>query len=386
MPDLAEVTARFAVALRAAGLPTGADRVTRFARAVTLATPETLAHLRYCAHATLATTPADIAILDRVFDAIFGGFLDPADSRGGSDLPSSSPAAARRSTTTTAMTASAADTSASSGQNSEPESDAPVPTYASAAERLQHKDFSELTAEELDLLAAAMATLRLSPPLRRSRRYRRWMTGPRLDLRNTLRLAQRFGGDPVQLVRRRHTLRPRRLVMLCDISGSMEPYARAMIQLLYCASAGTKAEVFSFATRLTRLTPVLAQHSPARALARAGQLAPDWSGGTKIGFAIKDFLDRFGRAGMARGAVVLIISDGWETGDPAVLGTQMARLSRIAHRIVWVNPRTQSPHYQPLVGGMAAAWPYCDHVVSAHSLAALDALACAIADSPAADS
>ena len=205
------------------------------------------------------------------------------------------------------------------------------------------------------------------------------MTGPRLDLRTTLRLAQRSGGDPVRLVRRRHTQRPRRLVVLCDISGSMEPYARAMIQLLYCASTGTRAEVFSFATRLTRLTPVLAQHSPARALAHAGRLAPDWSGGTKIGFAVKDFLDRFGRAGMARGAVVLIISDGWETGDPSVLGTQMARLSRVAHRIIWVNPRTQSPHYQPLVGGMAAAWPHCDSIVSAHSLAALDDLIAAIA-------
>jgi uncharacterized protein with von Willebrand factor type A (vWA) domain len=153
-----------------------------------------------------------------------------------------------------------------------------------------------------------------------------------------------------------------------------------MIQLLYCASAGTKAEVFSFATRLTRLTPVLGQHSPARALARAGQLAPDWSGGTKIGFAIKDFLDRYGRAGMARGAVVLIISDGWETGDPTLLGTQMARLSRVAHRIIWVNPRTQSPRYQPLVGGMAAAWPHCDSIVSAHSLDALDELVTAISE------
>src|SRR5205085_11613129 len=144
---------------------------------------------------------------------------------------------------------------------------------------------------------------------------------------------------------------------LCDISGSMEPYARAMLQLLYCAAGATKAEVFTFATRLTRLTRTLSRARPAVALERAGRAAPDWSGGTRIGAALKRFNDDFGRRGLARGAVVLIVSDGWETGDPAQVGEQMARLSRLAYRIVWVNPRTRSPRYQPLVGGMAAAWP-----------------------------
>jgi uncharacterized protein with von Willebrand factor type A (vWA) domain len=168
-------------------------------------------------------------------------------------------------------------------------------------------------------------------------------------------------------------------VVLCDISGSMEPYARAMLQLVYCA-AGTRAEVFTFATRLTRLTRVLASSQPDVALQRAGRAAPDWSGGTRIGAAVKEFNDRYGLRGLARGAVVLIISDGWETGDPAVLGAQLARLSKVAYRIVWANPRTASPRYQPLVGGMAAAWPYCDAVVSAHRLDALDELAAALAD------
>jgi len=189
-----------------------------------------------------------------------------------------------------------------------------------------------------------------------------------------LRLAQGTGGEPLRLVRRRTRTRPRRLVMLCDISGSMEPYARAMLQLLYCARGTTRAEAFTFATRLTRVTAALDEPTPALALAAAGALAPDWSGGTRIGLALKDFLDHFGRAGMARGAIVVVISDGWESGDPALLGEQMARLSRVAHRIVWVNPRTQSPRYRPLVGGMAAAWPHCDAVVSAHSLDALDEL------------
>jgi uncharacterized protein with von Willebrand factor type A (vWA) domain len=160
----------------------------------------------------------------------------------------------------------------------------------------------------------------------------------------------------------------------------MEPYARAMIQLLYCAAGGARAEVFTFATRLTRLTPALSRTLPSVALQRAGEAAPDWLGGTKIGASIKEFNDVYGRRGMARGAIVVIISDGWDTGDPAVLRREMERLSLVAFRIVWVNPRTKSASYQPLAGGMAAAWPHCDAVVSAHTLAALDQLAAALAD------
>jgi uncharacterized protein with von Willebrand factor type A (vWA) domain len=159
----------------------------------------------------------------------------------------------------------------------------------------------------------------------------------------------------------------------------MEPYARAMLQLLYCAAGGARAEVFTFATRLTRLTGTLAHARPGVALQRAGRAAPDWLGGTRIGQSIAEFNDTYGRRGMARGAVVVIISDGWDTGDPALLSREMERLARVAHRIVWVNPRTQSPEYQPLAGGMAAAWPYCDAVVSGHSLNALGDLTAALA-------
>jgi len=210
-------------------------------------------------------------------------------------------------------------------------------------------------------------------------------------MRRTLRQARRTGGEPVQIARRAVRARPRRLVVLCDISGSMEPYARALLQLMYVASrsaggfsssprdaARPRTEVFTFATRLTRLTPFLAVATPETMLAKAGEAAPDWAGGTRIGAALREFNDRYGARGMARGAVVLIISDGWETGDPAVLGAQMARLHRIAYRIVWANPRTQSERYRPEVGGMAAAWPYCDAVVSAHNFEALDDLLAAL--------
>jgi uncharacterized protein with von Willebrand factor type A (vWA) domain len=199
-------------------------------------------------------------------------------------------------------------------------------------------------------------------------------------MRSTLRQARRTGGDAFRLIARAPRQRPRRLVVLCDISGSMESYARAMIQLLYCAAGGAGAEVFSFATRLTRLTQALAASQPWLALQQAGQAAPDWLGGTRIGAALREFNDGYGRRGMARGAIVVIISDGWDTGDPELLRREMERLSLVAFRIVWVNPRTKSAAYEPLAAGMAAAWPHCDAVVSGHSLAAIDQLAAALAD------
>jgi uncharacterized protein with von Willebrand factor type A (vWA) domain len=258
---------------------------------------------------------------------------------------------------------------------------------ASAAEALRARDFTELSADELRQLVTLMREMTLAVPPRRTRRYRAARDGKRPDLRRTLRLARRSGGEAIRFARRAPRVRPRRLVVLCDISGSMEPYARALLMLLYCINGGqvrgrssgqNRPEVFSFATRLTRLTSALAAATPDTMLAKAGEAAPDWSGGTRIGAAIKEFNDRYGSRGMARGAVVLIISDGWETGEPELLGTQMARLSRMAHRIVWANPRTQSPRYRPEVGGMAAAWPYCDAVVSAHNLDALDDLLTAL--------
>jgi uncharacterized protein with von Willebrand factor type A (vWA) domain len=243
-----------------------------------------------------------------------------------------------------------------------------------------------------------MRQLVIAVPPRRTRRYRPRKDGARLDMRRTMRQAIRTGGEPIAIARQAVRVRQRRLVVLCDISGSMEPYARAILQLMYVASRSSAAsggggsgfsgptrdaarprtEVFTFATRLTRLTPYLAAATPESMLARAGQAAPDWAGGTRIGAALREFNDRYGTRGMARGAVVLIISDGWETGDPALVGAQMARLHRVAYRIVWANPRTQSDRYRPEVGGMAAAWPYCDAVVSAHNFESLDELLAAL--------
>ncbi|HEX8804929.1 MAG TPA: VWA domain-containing protein, partial [Acidimicrobiales bacterium] len=222
-------------------------------------------------------------------------------------------------------------------------------------------------------LRALMRRIRLVAPLRRARRHHRHPRGDRPDLRATLRRSRRTGGDPVERVTRRARLRPRRIVVLCDISGSMAPYSRACIQLLHAAATGggPRAEVFTFATRLTRLTRVLAVADPDAALAAAASTAPDWNGGTRIGASLKEFLDRHGRRGVARGAVVVVVSDGWDRDDPALVGEQMARLRRLAHRIVWINPRTAAPGYEPLAGGMAAALAHCDRVVSGHTLVGL---------------
>jgi uncharacterized protein with von Willebrand factor type A (vWA) domain len=382
--DLAEVVAGFAAALHAAGLPVGPDRAERFARAVVLARPQTLPRLRACARATLSGSREQISLVDAVVDAVFGGMLDPADFRGDApeqavrDHSSSHAVDAGRNAPANHM-AGAMITTSGESERASPDS-YPVPSAASAADRLRHRHFADLSPQELADLAAAMAALRLATPPRRTRRTASAPAGTAIDLRKTLRRAYRTGGDPLRLVRRTPKQRPRRLVALCDISGSMEPYARALLQLLYCATHAARTEVFTFATRLTRLTPVLAGARPGPALARAGQTAPDWSGGTRIGAAVQEFLDRYGRRGMARGAVVLIISDGWETGDAAELGAAMRRLSLLAYRIVWVNPRARSPRFRPVTAGMAAAWPHCDAVVSAHDLAAVDDLRRALAD------
>ena len=401
--DVAAVTARFGAQLHDAGVPVDPGRCERFARAVTLMRPRTRQELYACGLATLVSGPDQIEIYDRLFAAAFGISLKqsvPVSTAvpGGEPGPrAESPSPATPPHAPNYPNAALDALSGGPGDGADPHDldEMPWRTLSSDAERLAGRDFADLSAAELLQLEALMRQRALSTPPRRTRRYRAKPAGSRPDLRMTLRQARRTAGEPVRLARRAPRLRPRRLVVLCDISGSMEPYARAMLQLLYCASQGkaghrgagrgttgrARAEVFTFATRLTRITAELTGSRPETVLARAGAAAPDWSGGTRIGASLKEFNDEYGCPGLARGAVVLIISDGWETGDAAQLGQQMARLSRVAYRIVWANPRTKSPRYRPEVSGMAAAWPYCDAVVSAHSLNAIDDLITALASS-----
>jgi uncharacterized protein with von Willebrand factor type A (vWA) domain len=389
--DLAEISARFGAALRLAGLPVGPGRSERFAAAVTVARPRTQRALYQCALATLVSSKDHALILRAVFNQVFSDLGDPADQRGRPDAPglpdpradSTEDLLARAATAAKrhAVGQDASRSDADPGDDAEDSGREVEDRYlGTSAERLANKDFAELSDAELVSVVTLMRRLTLAVPERVSRRQRRRPGGRRIDMRATLRQARRTGGHAFRLIGRTPATRPRRLVALCDISGSMEPYARAMIQLLYCAAGGAGAEVFTFATRLTRLTPVLGKTPPGQALRDAGQAAPDWLGGTKIGAALKEFNDLYGRRGMARGAVVVIISDGWETGDPELLRREMERLSLVAFRIVWVNPRTKNATYQPLAAGMATAWPHCDAVVSAHTVHALDQLAAAIAD------
>jgi uncharacterized protein len=385
--DLAELAARFGAALRRAGLPVGPGRSERFATAVTLVRPETNRDLFNCALATLVSSKDQADMLRAVFTGVFGALDEPSQPPGVSptapEPPGQPPPAELGDGPTTArMHTEILGAVDKNGDERDSDADEEIaqPYLGSAIERLAGTDFAELSAAELAELAAAMRKMTLAAPPRRSRRRNRRPGGRRTDVRSTLRQARRTGGHAFRLIGEVPAVRPRRLVVLCDISGSMEPYARAMIQLLYCAAGGANAEVFTFATRLTRLTKELARTTPAVAIARAAQAAPDWNGGTRLGAALKEFNDQYGRRGMARGAVVLIISDGWDTGDPELVRQEMERLSLVAFRIVWMNPRTKSASYQPLAGGMAAAWPFCDAVVSGHSLQAVGRLAGALAD------
>jgi uncharacterized protein with von Willebrand factor type A (vWA) domain len=387
--DLAAVAAQFGAALRQAGLPVGPGRSERFAAAVALVRPPNRRDLFSCALATLVSSQDQADILRVVFTEIFGALEQdglPAGLPGPGPGPAGPPELQAPGTEANGGAKTRLEIISSAGaasDASEPDDDGQQilrPYLGSAVERLAGTDFADLSDAELAHLAAAMRKITLAVPNRRSRRRDTRPGGRRTDVRSTLRQARRTGGHAFRLIGEEPAVRRRRLVVLCDISGSMEPYARAMIQLLYCAAGGASAEVFSFATRLTRLTAALARTTPAVAIARAAQTAPDWHGGTRLGEALKEFNDRYGRRGMARGAVVLIISDGWDTGDPEVVRQQMRRLSLVAFRIVWMNPRTKSASYEPLAGGMAAAWPYCDAVVSGHTLDAVHHLAAALAD------
>jgi uncharacterized protein with von Willebrand factor type A (vWA) domain len=241
---------------------------------------------------------------------------------------------------------------------------------------LRSKDFAEMSREELQRAAALVAEIAAERPHRRSRRLRPHPRGRRLDLRRLVRASLATGGDPLDRAFRRRVEVPRKLVLLCDVSGSMEAYSRALVVFLHAAvGSGRDVEAFAFGTRLTRLTPELRLRDPERALEAAAARVVDWSGGTRIGAALKAFNDEWGRRALARGAVVVIASDGWEREDPAAVGQEMARLARQAYAVVWVNPLKGHPDYQPLAGGMRAALPFVDRFLPGHNLASLEELA-----------
>ncbi len=381
--DLPPLVGALGRRLLEAGLPVTPARSADFARALTLVRPISRRRLYWTARGVFVSDPAQVKDFDAVFSTVFGHgsseAFDPESARAVASAQDdrlhtdheSSPRVSAAHDSRGVMTS----TGESEAEEDQAEVEAPL-ALASDEELLRSRSFDALEPHELAELYKLMSRLELATPRRLTRRYEKGRHGEHIDLRRTLRASLRTGGDPIRLARRHRRVARRRLVMLCDISGSMEPYARAYLQFLTCAAgSGPNAEAFVFATRLTRVTRALASRSPERAIQRAAAAAPDWSSGTRIGDALKEFNDRHGRRGMARGAVIVILSDGWERGDPMLVGREMARLARLAHRIVWVNPRVAAGDFSVQSGGMLAALPHCDALVSGHNFQALSEVA-----------
>jgi uncharacterized protein len=264
-----------------------------------------------------------------------------------------------------------------SGDDDEPAPDgAPFELGASAHELLREKDFAQMTAEEFERTRRLLAAIARSRPRRISRRRTPDPRGDRLDMRRLIRRSLRSGGDPVEQAWKARKSVPRKLVVLCDVSGSMDAYARSLLLFLHAlVGSGRGVEAFGFGTRLTRLTSDLATRDPEAALARATNVAVDWGSGTKIGASLKEFNDVYGRRALSRGAIVVIVSDGWEREDSELVAREMAKLARAAYAVVWVNPLKGDPEYQPLAGGMRAALPFVDRFLAGHNVASLEELA-----------
>ena len=354
-PDLA--LAGFARALRGAGLPVTPDRTAAFVVAAAAVGIDDRAALYWAGRATLCSDPDQFPRYDVVFRDWFGGELP----RPGTTRPRS----------VAARTSLPQDPGSDGPSRPDRERETEVVrARASAVEVLRERDVADLTAAEKALLAQLFASLHPRAPRRRALRRSPWHSGD-LDARRTLREELRRGGEPGRLRYRRRATRPRRVVLVVDVSGSMSPYADALMRLahVWVRSAPRTTEVFTVGTRLTRVTVPLRGRDAERALREAGEAVPDWSGGTRLGEVLKAFLDRWGARGTARGAVVVLFSDGWERGTPGLLAEQMARLRRLAHRVIWVNPHRGKAGYRPVQGGIVAALPHVDDFVAGHSLA-----------------
>ena len=345
--------------LREAGVPVGTGRVLSMARGAEAVGAE---DLYWAARATLISRREDLPAFDRAFEIAFG--IDTGAP------PNSQEVADRLST----IVAPSELTVASGDADDSPEAN-----LASAMEALRTKSFAECTPAEIAMLARLMARLRLDAPARRTRRLSPARAG-HPDLRRTLRRAMRTGGEPIDRAWRSRRVKPRRLLLVLDVSGSMSTYSRALAMFAHAAlRSGPSWEAFAFSTRLTRMTRALAHSDPDLAFAAAAAEVTDWDGGTRIGASLKGLMDEHGRTGVVRGAVCVILSDGLEVGDPVELGRQMERLARLAHRIIWLNPLKGAAGYEPLARGMAAALPHIDVFHAGHNLQSLEEVAEVIA-------
>lgn len=361
----------FAVALRAAGLSVALGNVITFAEALAAVGLESRQHVYWAGRAVLVRRPEDIALFDRAFAAFWLARM--VGTEPGPEMVHQ---------ITLALDADDEPPAEAEGDDDGPSEDTLAVRW-SGQEVLRDKDFADYTAEEFAEAREVMASLRLNGSPRRCRRLVP-ATGSRVkgrpDLRRTVRRALRSDGVPIRRHFLTESLKPRRIVLLCDVSGSMESYARALVRFCQAAVVGRgRVEAFALGTRLTRITRELSSRNPDEALAKAAKRVLDWSGGTRLGEGLRAFNDQWGVRGMARSAIVVILSDGWDRGEPELLAEQMARLHRVAFRVIWVNPLKAAPGYAPLARGMAAALPHVDAFVEGHSLASLQELAQVIA-------
>jgi uncharacterized protein with von Willebrand factor type A (vWA) domain len=349
-PD--EMLLAFSRTVRHAGVAVTFDRAQAFLRAASIADAGQRQGVFWAGRCTLCSSPEDLERYDAAFRAWFSV----------QDGPRRPVETSRRPVLRASLTPGL-----SAGERGQ---DLVARTRSSADEVLRHRDIAELSAAERRYLTTLFAQLRVDPARRRIARRGRSHRGE-IDPGRTLREQLRRAGEPGPLSHRRRRTRARRIVLLVDVSGSMEPYADSLLRLGHRMSqaAPGRVEVFTIGTRLTRVSAALLLRDPDDALRAAGQAVPDWSGGTRLGESIRAFIARWGQRGMARGSVVVIASDGWERGDPLLLGEQVAHLHRLAHRVVWMNPHRGKPGYQPVQGGIAAVLPHVDQLVAGHSLA-----------------
>ena len=357
--DVTATLVGFARTLRSAGVAASPDRVHAMLDALRHLEVSRRTDVYWAGRLTLCAGPEDLARYDAAFAAYFAGEVGSRVRRP-PPLPVVRPVALPG--------------EPPAGEPGPVEEMARVAT-TSRVEVLRTRDFAGLDRVERSEVARLMTLLDPLGPPRRSRRRRPAGAGP-VDAARTVRATLRRGGEPARLLRHATTVRPRRLVLLLDVSGSMTPYADAYLRFAHAAARRRPStEVFTVGTRLTRVTREIRARDADTALAAVALAVPDWSGGTRLGDQISAFLDRWGQRGTARGAVVVVASDGWERGDASALGEAMARLHRLAYRVVWVNPHKGRPGYAPVTAGMAAALPHVDDFVEGHSLAALEQLA-----------
>jgi len=368
--------------LRDQGLPVGTGRILTFCRAVAAIGLTDRDSLYWAGRVSLVARRDDIGRYDDAFAAWYRSLAPGSDAglQVELNLPGPVDADVDRAETDVAglgVSIATAATWSSAGEDEEPEEgeEAVLRLVASAAEVLRRKSFAELSDDERERVARLIRSLTIDVPAERTRRTRAAPKGRTFDVRATLRRSLRTQGELFDRAWRTRRTRSRPLVLILDISGSMAPYSRALLQFGYAAmAAGRRVEVFCFGTRLTRVTRTLRTRDPDRALREIGRLVADWEGGTRIGESLKALLDGWSQRAALRGAVVVLCSDGLERGDPELLRSQMARLRRLAHRVVWANPLKGSPRYEPLARGMAAALPSVDVFLSGHNLESLDEL------------